>query len=464
MNRIASALWRPALPAVFLWALLSVGGLAAAAGATPDTDKTYVFHTAYQTPIREILESRIQEAFARLHLKAELRYTPSSQRALMLANQEGDGDSGRVTDIKEIAPAHTANLILVPTPIMVMELAVYSKKFSFPVSGWHSLQKYHNGARIGAKILEANIPGKTTFLPTTVQLVRMLDAGRIDTMVEWKRMADHAIGSQGFTGIRQLTPLLKVQPFHLCLHKRHADLVPQLDEVLSRMRQEGLLDAGRQEFVFYTGVQSPVREILARRLQEAFARAGNFRLRLVYTGSAQRSLLMANEEGDGDAARVPDIKEIAPQVTANLLQVPESINEIRFFVYTAGQEFAVNGYESLVRLRNGFRLGAKILEKNIPGQRTILPESERLFQMLNAGRLDTVIEWDLISDALIKRHNYAKVRKLSPPLLNLPTYALIHRKHQDLIPELVKALQEMKSDGTFARIEEEVRSGQETAP
>lgn len=464
MNRIASALWRTALPAVLFGALFWVSGVAAADGATPESGKTYVFHTAYQTPIREILESRIQEAFARLHLKAELRYTPSSQRALMLANQEGDGDAGRVTDIKEIAPAHTANLILVPTPIMVMELAVYSKNFSFPVTGWHSLQKYHNGARLGAKILEENIPGRTTFLPTTVQLVRMLEAGRIDTMVEWKRMADHAIRSLGLADIRQLTPLLKVQPFHLCLHKRHADLVPRLDEVISRMDEEGLLDAAQQEFVFYTGVQSPVREILAGRLQEAFSRAGNFRLRLVYTGSAQRSLLMANEEGDGDAARVPDIKEIAPEVTADLLQIPESINQIRFFVYTAGEEFAVNGYESLAHLRNGFRLGAKILEKNIPGRRTILPESERLFRMLNDGRLDTVIEWDLISDALIKRHNYSMVRKLTPPLINLPTYALIHRKHEELIPALVKALQEMKSDGTFARIEEEVRGGLESAP
>jgi polar amino acid transport system substrate-binding protein len=460
-------------PRAFFFLLLLAGALAvlfprtgAAAdhGATAYAGKTYTFHTAYETPIREILESRIKEAFARLDLNAELLYAPSSQRALMRANQEGDGDAGRVTDIKDIAPLHTANLILVPEPIMTMELAVYGKDLSFPVTGWQSLQNSHNGARIGAKILEENIPGQRTFLPTTVQLVRMLDAGRIDTMVEWKRMADHAIRSVGSTDIRQLTPLLKVQPFHLCLHKKHAALVPKLNKVIRQMKEEGLLDGGSKEFLFYTGVPSPVKEILERRLQEAFARAGNFRLRLVYTGSAQRSLLMANEKGDGDAGRVGDIKEIAPAETAHLLLIPESVNDMRFCVYTTGQGFAVAGYESLAPLRNGFRLGAKILGKNVPGRRTMLPESERLFQMLAEGRLDTVIEWDLISDPLIRRQAYTLVRKLSPPLINVPTYPLIHRQHQELIPKIVKALQEMKADGTYSRIEEEVRNAFEPSP
>ncbi|MFO8070483.1 MAG: transporter substrate-binding domain-containing protein [Polyangia bacterium] len=207
-----------------------------------------------------------------------------------------------------------------------------------------------------------------------------------------------------------------------------------------------------------------MKEILERRLQEAFARAGNFRLRLVYTGSAQRSLLMANEKGDGDAGRVGDIKEIAPDETAHLLLIPEAVNDMRFYVYTTGEGFAVAGYESLAPLRNGFRLGAKVLEKNVPGRRIMLPEAERLFQMLAEGRLDTVIDWDLVSDTLVRRHGYTMVRKLRPPLINEPAYPLIHQQHQDLIPKIVKALQEMKDDGTYYRIEEEVRNAFEPSP
>ena len=34
--------------------------------------------------------------------------------------------------------------------------------------------------------------------------------------------------------------------------------------------------------------------------------------------------------------------------------------------------------------------------------------------------------------------------------------SIIHKKHQALIPEIAKALKEMKADGTFEKIEEDV--------
>lgn len=171
----------------------------------PQKTKVYTFYTALQSPIKETLEGRIKEAFRRLGLKAEVRVSSSAQRALFLANKEGDGDAGRVTRLKSIAPENTSNLIQVPEPLISLVLTVYTKDKSFPVTGWQSLRNYHNGARIGAKILEKNIPGKRTFMPTTLQLVQMLDAGRIDTMVEWDLIADHAIKELGVK-IKKLSP------------------------------------------------------------------------------------------------------------------------------------------------------------------------------------------------------------------------------------------------------------------
>jgi len=419
--------------------------------------KLYVFHTALESPIREILETRIQEAFGRLNLKAELLISHSSQRALMLANEEGDGDAARVPNIKEIAPENTDNLVQVPEAIITMELGVYARNLSFPVEGWNSLEKYHNGARVGAKILEKNIPGKRTFVPTTVQLVQMLDSGRIDTMVEWNLIAENAIRDLKVTGIKKLSPPIILQPFHIYLHKKHRALVPELSKAISQMKEDGSFDklAGKEEFVFYTGAQSPVKEILEGRLQEAFKRIG-LKLKLVYPGSAQRSLVMANEDGDGDANRVPGIKQIAPKDTENLILIPEPVNLIRFYVYTKGTVSSVNGYKSLADFRNGFRVGAKILENNIPGEKIILPDATRLFQMLDDGRLDTVVEFSFVADKIIKENNYSGITRLPQPLVDLPAYSLIHKKHQALIPEITKALKEMKADGTFEKIEEDV--------
>lgn len=112
---------------------------------------------------------------------------------------------------------------------------------------------------------------------------------------------------------------------------------------------------------------------------------------------------MANEAGDGDVMRVPDIKKIVPDITGNLVQIPESISDITFNVYTKNTIFPVDGWQSLKNYRNGLRVGVKILEKNIPGYRTILPNSERLFQMLDQGRLDTVSEHSIVANDLIKK-------------------------------------------------------------
>ena len=109
--------------------------LLAADGTEITKQKLYVFHTAIRSPMKEILDVRIQEAFRRLNLNAKLVMSPSSQRALMLANEDGDGDAARVPNLKEISPENTGNLVKVPESIMTIEFSVYTKDLSFPVDG-----------------------------------------------------------------------------------------------------------------------------------------------------------------------------------------------------------------------------------------------------------------------------------------------------------------------------------------
>ncbi len=429
--------------------------LSAAEERVAEQREPYIFYTGLVSPISNILDARIQEAFRRLDLKARLHVTSSSQRALILANKEGDGDAARILSIKAHAPQNTTNLVLVPESIITMEMSVYTKNLSFPVTGWDALRKYRNGARNGAKFLEKALPGKRSFLTTTVQLVQMLEADRIDTMVDWSLIADKTIKNLKAKNLKKLSPPITTRTLYLYLHKKHQSLVPRLSKVLRQMKEDGSFENITKEFVFYTGAPSPVKEILEGRLHEAFRRIG-FRFRLEFPGSSQRSLVMANEDGDGDALRVPNIKKIAPDNTGNLIKIPESINAITFHVYTKGKVLPVTGYQSLADYRNGFRVGVKILEKNIPGKRTILPEPKRLFKMLNEGRVDTVVEFPFIADKIIKENNYSGITKSAQPLVDLPAYSFIHKKHQTLIPEIVKALKEMKEDRTFLQIEKDV--------
>ncbi len=216
------------------------------------------------------------------------------------------------------------------------------------------------------------------------------------------------------------------------------------------------LNSEKEPFVFYTSKESPVGVVLEKRLQEVFRRAGGFALRFVSFGSSQRALVMANENGDGVPERARNIKQISPLDTENLILIPESVGISTLNVYTKGVVFSVNGYKSLENLRNGFRVGIKNLETNMPGEKTMLPGLKRLFQMLDDGRLDTVVALnDSIVDKIIKENNFSGITRLSPPLGIFPTFCLIHKKHQALIPKIIQALKEIKADGTFLQIEKD---------
>ncbi len=214
----------------------------------PGTDKTVVssppqitFYCGFQSPHSDILNARIKEAFGRMGYAASLIALPS-QRALFLANSEGDGDFSRVSNIKQIAPDNTDNLIMVPEESLVAELAVFTKGLEFPVEGWGSLEPYRNGARIGAKILEKNVPGERTFLALNSQLFQMLDAGRLDTVVEWRLSGQKAVRDLGLTEIRALeTPIVTVK-FYPFIHKKHERLVEQLAKELQGMKLDGSFD------------------------------------------------------------------------------------------------------------------------------------------------------------------------------------------------------------------------------
>jgi len=208
-------------------------------------------------------------------------------------------------------------------------------------------------------------------------------------------------------------------------------------------------------FVFYTGIQSPVFEILQRRLREAFARIGKV-CEVRSAGSSKRALIMANEQGDGDAYRNGRIKELSPDSTGNLLRIPEPIGNVEFTVYTKKKNLEAVDWSSLDGLDNGLRDGVKNLEQNIPGKQLRLPDTGQLLKMLAENRLDTVTEHSIVADFKIKQLQLQGITKLTPPLASFPGYSYIHKNHKELIPAISASLAQMKNEGLFEQIEEEV--------
>jgi len=78
----------------------------------------------------------LEEAYAQLDIKVEIIPLPG-ERALRTSNAgKVDGELFRIANIQK----RYQNLVVVPTPINVLQGIAFSKKFHPPIQGWESLK------------------------------------------------------------------------------------------------------------------------------------------------------------------------------------------------------------------------------------------------------------------------------------------------------------------------------------
>ncbi len=57
----------------------------------------------------------------------------------------------------------------------------------------------------------------------------------------------------------------------------------------------------------------------------------------------------------------------------------------------------------------------------------------------------------------VRQRGLKSIKLLEPPLARLNFYLYMHKKHATMIPDIARAIREMKGDGTQQRIYESVR-------
>jgi len=205
--------------------------------------KTFTFYTGIENEKRfHIVETRLREAFRRQGYNFVLEKYPA-QRALMRANQMGDGDAHRVENLKQLVPRATENLIRIPVPIFVANTAVFVLRGNeFEVKGWHSLKKFkYNGNRIGDRLATKFLP-HPYLVNSNKQLFLMLRKKRLDTVIAYDLLGLEIIAQPDFKDIQMLKPPILTRYFYPYLHKKYKDLVPLLTESLRKMQKDGSYD------------------------------------------------------------------------------------------------------------------------------------------------------------------------------------------------------------------------------
>lgn len=190
-----------------------------------------------------------------------------------------------------------------------------------------------------------------------------------------------------------------------------------------------------------------------RVVAEVFRRIGLKGKVEIYEASA-RALLNANNNVDhGVAMRIAGLEKKFP----NLVRIPERLIENDFVAYSRGLDLTTDSWDSLLPYVVGYINGWQIFERNLVAEQesTTLKEPSQMFTMLDKKRLDVVLyeRWQGFSRAA---STGVKVKVHEPPLASVDMYMYMHKEHAHLVPKLAQALKDMKADGTYRKIFDEI--------
>jgi polar amino acid transport system substrate-binding protein len=182
-------------------------------------------------------------------------------------------------------------------------------------------------------------------------------------------------------------------------------------------------------------------------IKEAFSRIG--REATVQWQPPERSLMNANMGiVDGDVGRIGGLNKEYP----HLIQVPETFVTTDFLIFTKTFSIRLVAWESLKPYHVAIIRGHKIAEANVVARSLIKARNaEILFLLLNNDRVDVAICERLFGSMMARKTN-PEIKGLEPPLATADFYLYLHKKHEALVPEIAKALETMKRDGTYKRL------------
>jgi len=211
------------------------------------------------------------------------------------------------------------------------------------------------------------------------------------------------------------------------------------------------LHATEQELRINSGFTFPETNLLKSIVTEGFKRA-NIPLKF-QTLPPQRSLLNSNLGiDDGEAARIFDINKLYP----NLVRVCVPIHSIDI-VLLSKENLHIKEPSDLknynVGVLRGVKIAESIAEKAKPLSITRATNYLMLIKMLNNHRIDVIIGSKIALLSIFSEIKEQGLFMTLKPIMSLPLYTYLHKKHKALIPQLEKAYNSMMKDGTHKKIQ-----------
>ena len=177
------------------------------------------------------------EAFSRIGYRLLIQHLPP-ERGLKNSNRGLiDGELIRVEGLDKIYP----NLIQVAENIITLEFVAFSNKPISLHNGWSDLAGKTVAHVNGWKYLEQNIPTSAdiTKVSNATILFKLLENKRTDCVVYELFGGNNTVLKQSIPGVVVNSPPLGVEEMFIYLHKKHAELIPELSKSLINMKNDG---------------------------------------------------------------------------------------------------------------------------------------------------------------------------------------------------------------------------------
>lgn len=186
----------------------------------------------------------VREAYKRIGYTIDIKWMPG-QTALEESNAgRVDAELQRIDGISE----KFSNLIQISIPINYLRGMVYTKNFSFFVTGWHSLNSYKVGILKGFIFAEQGAKGlKTISADSYSELYEMLDQGQIDVIVMSQITGRMAVKEGKVKGLKELEGILGQIFLYHYVNSKNQQLVPGLEKALKEMLLDGTIKRLRDE-------------------------------------------------------------------------------------------------------------------------------------------------------------------------------------------------------------------------
>lgn len=169
---------------------------------------------------------------------------------------------------------------------------------------------------------------------------------------------------------------------------------------------------------------------------------------------AARSLFMADSgQTDGEVNRTADIETEHP----NLVRIEVPVNWLEAVALSCNKTVKAD-LDSISRMRVGIKIGnlyAERLTQKMPAVVKLADET-RLLDLLLANRLDVLIINRTLALSLKREPRYNCLTINDPPLLSVPLYHYLHKRHADIVPDITRVLREMHDSGESKAIRERI--------